>query len=376
MLTTFLTLGAIVFSTASCSTAPRAVRETDAIAKEILAAEAESELEVEPAARVRQSRHKIPIEINERVREWIYYFTVKDRDRFHRFLTRGQTYRPVIQKVLKKHNVPRELYYLAMIESGFSTHATSQASAVGIWQFIRSTGRLYGLRSDRYIDERRDPIRATEAAAKYLGNLHRMFDSWYLAMAGYNAGEGRIMSAIRRGNSRDFWELADRGLLPRETMNYIPKFLAAVIIGRDPAKFGFYDITPDRVYPETERLIVRAHTRLRDVAQKLKLSHHELEALNPHVRKGVIPAHYGSYALWVPAGKAVAYRRTSKKVVATASHKRSVHYVKRYRVRRGDTLESISERFGTSISALKKINRLKRSRIYSGQSIKVTGDKI
>ena len=158
--------------------------------------------------------HGIPLEINDKVEKWINYFTKKDRDRFQRFLNRGEKYRKMIQAVLADQGIPTDLYYLAMIESGFSVKARSHASAVGVWQFIRATGRRYGLKIDYYVDERQDPMRSTIAASLYLKDLHLVFNSWYLAMASYNAGESRIMGSIMKQSSRDFWQLVRKNALP------------------------------------------------------------------------------------------------------------------------------------------------------------------
>ena len=371
----------------------------DAIAREILAAEADSELGLEEKTVSKAkdpTAHKIPIEINERVNAWINFFTVRDRERFHRFLKRGAAYKQMVHATLKEHNVPREIYYLAMIESGYATQATSHASAVGIWQFIRGTGRRYGLKTDRYIDERRDPILATTAAARYLTDLHRMFNSWYLAMAGYNAGEYRIIGAIRKGNTRDFWELADRGVLPKETMNYIPKFMAAVIIGRDPAKFGFTDIEPDKTFPELERVQVSARYNLRAIANTAGLDHDELKRLNPQLKLGWVPASYKTYSVWLPKERIASFNQNKRLLAKYATPQRDLEPQRKsyparvnyrataraakkqmhYRVRRGDTLHAISERFGVPVTAIKKLNGLKRGKIYSGQSLRIATSKI
>lgn len=160
-----------------------------------------------PPSIISERKVRIPVELNEHVQRWITYFTERDRERFQRFLNRGQLYRDVVENVLEENDLPAELYYLAMIESGFRTDAHSHASAVGVWQFIPGTARRYGLRIDRYVDERRDPIRATEAAAKYLRDLYNVFGSWHLAMAAYNAGEIRVLRAVFKGRTRNFWEL-------------------------------------------------------------------------------------------------------------------------------------------------------------------------
>ena len=185
-------------------------------------------------------KHQIPFEFNKRVAEWISYFSQKDRERFQRFLDRAEPYREAVENILEENGVPSDLYYLGMIESGFVVQAKSHAKAVGVWQFMRPTGKLYGLGVDAYVDERKDPIRATEAAAKLMRDLYREFHSWYLAMAAYNAGLGRIRGAVKRGHSNDFWELVEKKVLPRETMDYVPKFLAARYIGENPDVFAFY----------------------------------------------------------------------------------------------------------------------------------------
>lgn len=164
-----------------------------------------------------ERRMRIPVELNQHVQVWIEYFTTRDKERFQRFLDRGQPYRDVVENTLEENDLPAELYYLAMIESGFRTNALSHAKAVGVWQFIPGTARRYGLRIDRHVDERRDPIRATEAAAKYLRDLYNVFGSWHLAMAAYNAGEIRVLRAVFKGRTRNFWELIEAKTLPRVT---------------------------------------------------------------------------------------------------------------------------------------------------------------
>src|SRR5690606_16029392 len=141
---------------------------------------------------------------NPEIQKWVKYFSEKDRKRFSHFLNRGEHYRDLIQATLESYSLPIELYYLAMIESGYVAHATSHASAVGAWQFMRSTGKRYGLYVDNYVDERRDPIRSTEAAAKYLTDLYNVFQSWELALAAYNCGENRVLRAVMQGKTRNF----------------------------------------------------------------------------------------------------------------------------------------------------------------------------
>lgn len=321
----------------------------------------------------------MPIEVNERVKQWIHYFTVRDRERFERYLLRGSEYKPMIQEVLKNYRVPKELYYLALIESGFTTHAVSRASAVGMWQFMKTTGSAYGLRYDSYVDERRHPIRSTHAAARHLRDLHRQFSNWHLAIAAYNAGVGRIRGAIRRGGTRDFWKLAHRGVLPRETMHYIPKFLAAVIIGRNPEKYGFGHVRSVPPFPLLTEVKVSPRTSLASIARSTPLSIDELKKFNPHLRRGMTHVDRGRSQVWVPPTliarvKEVRPERSSAKParrpdrrLASAKGGSSRGLV--YRVRKGDTLYGISNRFGVSVKALKRTNRLNANDVYAGQKL-------
>lgn len=379
---------------------------------------------------ITQTIAHMPVEINEAVKKWIDYFTVKDRERFLRFLERGEKYRPMVLEVLREEGLPEDLYYLAMIESGFATAATSHASAVGIWQFISATGRRYGLRVDSFVDERRDPMRATAAATLYLKDLHNVFQSWYLAMAAYNAGESRIMNAIMVGKTRNFWDLVKKKVLPSETMNYIPKFLAAVIIGHDPARYGF---PPLRKEPHPELVLVKipSPVRLADVARITGISNETLLRFNPNLYRGVTPSNSKRYGIWVPRGQEnllakhrellakatfkpapaatasrfhkvrkgetlssisrkyrvpadsirrlnnmrtnflAAGRRIRLPSAALAGSNSSAGSIQQYRVQKGDNLHTISRKFNISIKELKQTNKLKRNTIYVGQILRV-----
>ncbi len=318
------------------------------------------------------SSSNIPVTINELVHKWIIFFTEKDRERFERFVERGLEYENLVEETLRNNGVPSEIYYLALIESGYVSHAHSTMGAVGIWQFIRPTGQRYGLLIDTYVDERRDPVRATEAAAKYLRDLYNIFGSWYLAMSAYNAGEGRIMGAIRSGKSRDFWTLVEKGTLPRETSNYVPKFLAAMIIGRNLEKFGFKK--PEvKAYPEVKKLSVPSPILLSDVSRILKIPSDVLIKINPHIKRKVTTPRKRNYDIWVPEyisdgwaksqlDELSVHRISPVKIVSVAGFK--VH-----RVKRGQTLSAIAKRYRVSISKLKRINGLRSNRIYVGQKL-------
>ncbi|MDB2447449.1 transglycosylase SLT domain-containing protein, partial [bacterium] len=293
------------------------------------------------------------------VDKWVKYFTGRSRDRFQRFLNRGAKYQKLVYDTLKEEGVPAELYYLAMIESGYSTGAKSWASAVGIWQFIKGTGSRYGLKINRYVDERKDPVRSTRAAARYLGSLYRVYQSWELAMAAYNAGEGRVLGAIMRGHTRDFWELSRKKLLPKETRNYVPKMMAAMKIGQNLNRYNFVSKT-STPYLKPEAAKVPSSVRLSDIAKTAGVSTTKLKALNPHIKRGVTPPGKSSYTLWMPNGHNVASVTNSFNSLKSKRLKLSGGSASGYhKVRRGQNLFTIAKRYGLSVKKLKQINGLR-----------------
>ncbi len=323
------------------------------------------------------NREGITLQFNEHVKRWIKYFVVRSKARFQRYLDRGERYRDVVEETLRKHGLPAELYYLAMIESGYANHARSPKAAVGAWQFIPGTGRRYGLDLNRYIDERRDPIRASEAASRYLTDLFNVFNSWYLAMAAYNAGEGRVLGAIMRGNTRDFWELVRKKKLPRETRNYIPKFMAAAIIGRNPERFGFR--TPRaEPYPDVEAIELPSPVRLRDISRQAGIPLDLLKKVNFHLLKGVTPPNKRTYDVWIPikyvasvqsSYKSLASKRLSK--LSTKAFARRAANPNYHTVRSGESLYSIASKYRISVAELKRANKIRSNRIIAGSRLRV-----
>ena len=320
----------------------------------------------------------IPIEINNRVAAWIHHFTVKDKARTIRYFSRGSAYRKQLDKIFAEHDVPKELFYLAMIESGFVNTARSRAQAVGIWQFIRGTGRNYGLKINKYVDERQNWIKATEAAVTYLKDLRNVFGSWYLAFAAYNAGEYRIVRSIMKGKSRDFWALAEGKILPRETLNYVPKFLAAIIISRNLEKYG---ITFDKAeeWPEFEAVRVPSGLGMKSLASAIGIPSKELKKWNPDVLRGVIPyTRSGSFEIYIPKHRLSRFLARKGRLAKLRKYRANKGWRKSrkkdfsiYVVRRGDTLTRISRLLGVSIRTLKRLNRIRRSsRIHPGQRIR------
>ena len=180
------------------------------------------------------SRYDFPITMNSRVEAWIDYFTGRGREHMERYLARSHRYIPLMRKIFKKAGLPEDLVYLALIESGFILRAKSRVRAIGPWQFMKATGKRYGLHIDSWVDERQDPILSTEAAARYLRDLYLMFESWYLAASAYNGGEYRVLRAMEKAKSNNFWRLCQTHYLHRETKDYIPKLIAAALIAKKP----------------------------------------------------------------------------------------------------------------------------------------------
>lgn len=319
-------------------------------------------------------KHEFSIYKNKHVKKWIEYFTVKDRQRFTKFLNRGFYYKEVIQTILEEEELPYILYYLPLIESGFNYKAHSHAGAVGPWQFIKGTGKRYGLAINRYVDERRDPIMSTEAATKYLNDLYNVFNSWELAIAAYNCGEIRVLRAIMKGKTRDFWELSKRKLLPRETRNYVPKFLAAAYIGENLTKYKL-KITENDTYPEVESVDIPGGVRLTTLAKTLKLRKKTVEEMNLSLKKGMTPNWVKTYSVWLPP--------KYKKKIAGHFHelnqkrqwRRLESMPRYYKVRRGDSLGKISRRFKVSINRLKRLNSLRGSKILVGHNLVLRAHK-
>lgn len=316
----------------------------------------------------------VDINLNRHIMKWINYFTQKGRPAFQRYMNRGHRYQEVVNSILNQYDLPEELYYLAMIESGFTVDARSKARAVGLWQFISGTAKRYDLAIDWYVDERKDPIRATEAAAKYLKDLYNAFQSWELAMAAYNCGELRVLRAIMKGDTRDFWHLVKKNLLPRETRNYVPKFIAAVIIGTDPEKYGF--ASPDQVdrYPDVEAIELPSPIKLSQVAGIIDMSYQELHDLNPHLEQKITPANRENYELWIPKNKMPLYlaNQGALQGLKLTNYTLRSPSSRSYRVRRGDNLITIARRLGTTVSYLRRINNLRSNRINAGQILRAT----
>jgi membrane-bound lytic murein transglycosylase D len=299
----------------------------------------------------------IPIDINDRVIAWIEYFQGVGRRHFERYLARSGRYMPLMRQILKEEGVPQDLVYISMIESGFNPQAYSRAHAVGLWQFIRSTGRLYGLEVGDWEDDRRDPYKSTRAAAKFFKDLYDEHGDWYLAMVGYNAGPGRIRKAVNVTGSKDFWEMADHNrALRAETRDYVPKFIAAALIAKMPDKFGFNNIVYEKPL-EFDETKVESQTDLEVIADCAGTDLDTIAILNSQLYKGVTPAGSYNYTIRVPKGSAERFKERYAKLP-----KEDRIRIVQYRTRKGDTVERIARKFGVSAGALASANNLGASR--------------
>ena len=280
----------------------------------------------------------------------------------------------MMRTVLRQYGLPEDLVYLSMIESGFSCRAYSWAHACGPWQFIRGTGRRYGLKIDYWVDERRDPVKATHAAAQYLRDLYAEFGSWYLAAAGYNAGEAKIRRALKRYNAEDFWEISHqkRRYLKPETKQYVPKMIAAAIIAKEPAKYGFDEI--DYQSPLAyDQVKVHPGTSLSVAAKLAGIKTRDLEDLNPELRRWATPP-TGMYELRIPMGQKAAFETAYAKL-EPAKRKARARAAK-VRIHRGDTLGKIARSFGVSVNELMAMNpQLSPRRLRIGQTVYVPPNK-
>ena len=316
---------------------------------------------------LRSGVHDIPIPLNQRVLSYISLFQGRLHDFIEDGMRRGSQYLPMIQGVFRSEGLPLDLAYVPLIESAFKPNALSHAKAKGVWQFMHGTAVENGLRHDWYIDERSDPEKATEAAAKYLLTLNKLFDGdWHLALASYNGGPGRIQRAIKRVGVDDFWKLADKPkLLPRETREYVPMILAAIIIARNPAEYGF-DFEPE--HPPAYETVTLAHpVDLRRIAEWTDTTIDDIQALNPELRRWTTPVRDDEYELRVPAG-------TGERVKARLAEASSADLasLKWYTVKRGDTLPGVARKLHVGRTDLAEANYLPvRTRVKVGQKLMV-----
>ena len=305
----------------------------------------------------------IPLVRNKQVDQYINYFQTKGRRQFEIWLKRYVQYKDLILPILKEHELPEEFIYLAMIESGLNPKAYSKANASGMWQFVYATGKQYGLKRNWYLDERRDPVKATHAACRYLKDLNNLFDNWYLALAAYNCGEGRVLRASKLHQTYDFWQLKS---LPKETRNYIPYFLSAAIIAKTPDAYGFK--IPKAQPIRFEEVVLENSADLAVLARVAGIKPKTIRDYNPELRQSATPAE-GSYTLKLPMGKKEGFLAAWN---AIPENERFAPQFVTHRVRYGESLWTISKKYGVSIHDLASVNKIRnRNKVRVGQKLKV-----
>lgn len=327
---------------------------------------------VEPTA------YNVPIVVDSSVQGHIRYFNTAIRGRFEQWLLRLSRYRPLVETIFTEFHLPSDLVYLSLVESGFNPYAYSRARATGPWQFMKGTAKLYGLRVDQYVDERRDPIKSTVAAARYLRDLYDLFGAWPLAMAAYNAGEGKVMRALHKAQAESFSEISKTRLIRRETKEYVPRFMAATIIARNPDRYGFSQetVAPHRF----EEVVVDRPIHFRAIANVTGVPYEELRLLNPELRRDATPPDDTPYHLKVPVGSKVKVEQLLDRIPtfkfpalpAARAKFADVGTSRWYKVRVGDTLEKVSKRFRIPLKTLKARNNLSSPLIRPGDFLVIS----
>jgi membrane-bound lytic murein transglycosylase D len=302
-----------------------------------------------------RAKYDIPVELNDAVVAYIRFFQTDARVHFTKWLGRSTRFMPLMRGILEKQGLPVDLVYLSMIESGFSTYAYSFAKAAGLWQFVVGTSRRYGLHTDFWVDERRDPVKATVAAAQYLKELQdRFHGDWYLAWAGYNAGEGRVDRAIRRESTRDFWRMMSKGrTLRAETKHYVPKLIAAALIAKHPDRFGF---KIDYESPwDTDEVYIPDATDLHVIAKTAEITIDQVRELNPELRRFCTPP--GGWTIRLPKGTKDAFLAQFEKLGPQERLSFTEH-----KVERGEPLAKIARAYGVREAAILRTNGLRSYR--------------
>lgn len=312
----------------------------------------------------------IPLLLNESVEKNLEYFQHGIPERFQSYLDRFHHYQDLVEPVFRELGLPLELMYLSLVESGFNPRAFSRSRASGPWQFMKGTGRVYGLDVDWYLDERRDPIKSTVAAAHHLRDLYDQFGSWPLALAAYNAGSGKISRAIKKTGTRDFWTIRRSRHIRQETKEYVPRFIAATLIAQNPTAYGFS--IPNGDHHEFEEVLITKRVHLSAVTQQTGIPIEELQRLNPELRRSIVPSLTGpGYYLKVPVGMASLVEEHHPRLVAWTQPPPPP--TERYQVRRGDSLSVVAKRFGMKVSQLKAMNNLRSNIIRVGTKLRVQG---
>jgi len=415
-----LDLGALASDSDAQKSEPAPIDETNGITPS-----ADAKVKAKAQAEIKSTRSDLPLMMTDQVAGYISYFSNRGRGTFERAFARSGRYHDMMVSILKEEGVPQDLIYLAQAESGFHPLAVSRVGARGIWQFMGSRARGYGLQHNMWVDDRQDPEKSTRAAARHLRDLYGQFGDWYLAMAAYNSGPGTVQAAVKRTGYADFWELYRRNVLPKETRNYVPIILAVTIMTKNLSQYGFDDVSMDERVAY-DRVMITYPVDLRLVAECVDATPAQLQELNPSLLRLTTPKE-GKFELHLPAGTKEQYQtaiaaipselrlwwryhtvqpgdtmaslarsyRVTAKSIATANHIDSTELeadakliiplapskhplsdtatyarrITRYKVRNGDTVETVAENFGVSAQMVRRWNGLPRGDSLRGRKV-------
>lgn len=352
---------------------------TNASARDSVAAREALVPEVEPAEEVAETSadaallnqaaiEDIPLQMNSDVLRYIEFFTGAGRSTFERWLKRSGKYMELFRTVLQKEGLPPDLVHLVFVESGFNLNAKSYASAVGPWQFMKATSKLFGLNVNQWVDERKDPEKATVAAARYLKHLYGIFGDWPLALASYNAGEGTVLRAIKRQGTTNYWDLK----LPQQTEDYVPQFMAALAITRDPVRYGFSEVELDDPL-RFDEIALKGAVDLRAIARLAGCTVDELKELNPAVRNLSVRGDGGVTTLRVPEGKS----EIIMAAMQSGQQLPQADLTVRHRVRRNETLRTIAKEYGVNAKELARVNGItKKKPLKRGMLVTIPSSRV
>ncbi len=312
-----------------------------------------------------QTDFNFPVVLNKQVNMYLKLFQGRQKRQFARWLARSGKYVAMMEKELEKAGLPKDLVYLAMIESGYNPLACSRSKAVGLWQFMKATGRQYNLKVDKYVDERRDAFKSTRAAVNYLGDLYKEFGDWHLAVAAYNGGPGKVRSGLRRHKVSTFWDLASKKHLRLETKRYVPKLIATLLIAKEPKKYGFYNIVYQAPI-EYETITVGPGMSLDAIALVSDSTKKEIKNLNHELRRSKTPGNVTRYEVKIPTNRAeIAQKNISRlhSIVSTG--------YKTHKIRKGDTLTKVCKKYGINKTTILKVNNLRSSKLTRGRNLRI-----
>jgi membrane-bound lytic murein transglycosylase D len=308
--------------------------------------------------------YSIPVIVNSQVVSFLKAFQTIRHDGIQRALDRSLEFIESFKEIFRKNEIPEDLAYLPIIESGFRVDATSRARAKGSWQFMAATARLFGLRVDWQVDERLDPFKAADAAARFMKRLYEEYNDWYIVLACYNGGPRRVKKAMRTLQTLDFFEINQSRHIRKETKNYVPAFLASLIIARSPQEYGFSTNPGVPVFQNSKMVTVSSPVSLSRIASLLALPYAELKRLNPELLRDITPSNLSEYRLRIPAGADEALLANLEKIPAA-----KIVRADYYRVNPGDSLYSIARRHSTSVNRIKRANGLKSTLIRPGMRL-------